>query len=213
MRARAVWRIICAGSGGPEVVVGLCIERSLAMPVGLVGILKAGGAYLPLDPDYPPERLAFMLADAGAPVLLTRTALRAHLPAHDTSSDGGVRIDDAHIVCLDADWPAIARQPTTAPITGLQPHHPAYVIYTSGSTGTPKGVAVTHGGFPNLAAAHIDLLAITPGARILQFASLSFDAAASEIVTALASGAALVLPSGERSGDALAYLIRDQEVT
>jgi non-ribosomal peptide synthetase component F len=197
--------------------VGLCIERSLAMLVGLLGILKAGGAYLPLDPDYPPERLAFMLADAGAPVLLTRTALRAQLPAHDTSSDevrsDDARIDAAHIVCLDADWPAIARQPTTAPATGLAPQHPAYVIYTSGSTGTPKGVAVTHSGFPNLAAAHIDRLAITPGARILQFASLSFDAAASEIVTALASGAALVLPVAERSGDALAHLIREQGVT
>ena len=129
---------------GPEVVVGLCIERSLAMLVGLLGILKAGGAYLPLDPDYPPERLAFMLADAGAPVLLTRAALRAHLPAHD-----------AHVVCLDADWPAIARQPATAPVTNLAPQHPAYVIYTSGSTGTPKGVAVTHQNVVNLSSAQI----------------------------------------------------------
>ena len=177
---------------GPEVVVGLCIERSLAMLVGLLGILKAGGAYLPLDPDYPPERLAFMLADAGAPVLLTRAALRAHLPAHD-----------AHVVCLDADWPAIARQPATAPATNLAPQHPAYVIYTSGSTGTPKGVAVTHSGIPNLAAVQIDRFAITSQARVLQFASHSFDAAVSEIVTALASGAALVLSlQRERSGDA-----------
>src|SRR6476660_1691917 len=188
MRARAGWRITCA--------------RSLAMLVGLVGTLKAGGAYLPLDPDYPPERLAFMLADAGAPVLLTRAALRGHLPAHD-----------AHVVCLDADWPAIARQPATAPVTGLAPQHPAYVIYTSGSTGTPKGVAVTHGGIPNLAAVQIDRFAITSQARVLQFASQSFDAAVSEIVTAFASGATLVLPSAWRSGDALAHLIRAHGVT
>src|ERR1700754_3538054 len=188
---------------GPEVVVGLCIERSLAMLVGLLGILKAGGAYLPLDPDYPPERLAFMLADAGAPVLLTRAALRGHLPVHD-----------AQVVCLDADWPAIARQPASAPVTDLAPQHPAYVIYTSGSTGTPKGVAVTHGGSPNLAAVQIDRFAITSQARVLQFASQSFDAALWEMAAALAGGAALVLIApGKRSGNALAHLIREQGVT
>ena len=165
---------------GPEVVVGLCIERSPAMLVGLVGILKAGGAYLPLDPDYPPERLAFMLADAGAPVLLTRAALRAHLPAHD-----------AQVVCLDADWPAIAGQPATAPVTGLQPQHPAYVIYTSGSTGTPKGVAVTHGGISqSIAAVQIDRFAdARPTTACLQFASISFDAAVWEDLLPLLAAA------------------------
>ena len=112
---------------GPEIVVGLCVERSLEMLVGLLGILKAGGAYLPLDPAYPPERLAFMLADAGAPVLVTQSALRDRLPAHG-----------ARIVRLDADWPAIAAQPASAPAAFLHPQHPAYVIYTSGSTGHPR---------------------------------------------------------------------------
>src|SRR5207244_10006023 len=91
---------------GPEVVVGLCVERSLEMLVGLLGILKAGGAYLPLDPGYPRERLAFMLSDTGAPVLVTQAALRAQLPPCD-----------AHLVCLDGaeDAAAIARRPATAP--------------------------------------------------------------------------------------------------
>src|SRR5712692_3519322 len=118
---------------GPETVVALCVERSPAMLIGLLGILKAGGTYLPLDPGYPHERLAFMLEDAGAPVLLTHSALLDRLPAHG-----------ALMVRLDADWPAIAQQPTAAPTRRLKPQNTAYVIYTSGSTGTPKGVCTTH---------------------------------------------------------------------
>ena len=124
---------------GAETVVGLCVERSLEMLVGLIGILKAGGAYLPLDPSYPRERLAFMLEDAGAPVLVTQAALLDRLPAHA-----------ARIVRLDADWPAIAKNPTTAPANRLLPSNTAYVIYTSGSTGTPKGVCALHRGLSAL---------------------------------------------------------------
>ena len=187
---------------GPEVVVGQCVERSLEMLVGFLGILKAGGVYLPLDPSYPPDRLAFMLEDARAPVLLTQAALLDQLPAY------GVRI-----VELDADWPAIARQPTTAPGNTLHPHNTAYVIYTSGSTGTPKGVAVSHGGIPNLAAVEIERFTITSEARVLQFASPSFDAAIWEISACLIAGASLILRSDESGGQALGNLIRGQGVT
>ena len=124
---------------GPETVVGLCVERSPEMLIGLIGILKAGGAYLPLDPSYPHERLAFMLEDGRAPVLITQSAVLDRLPANG-----------ARIVRLDADWPAIAAQPISAPALALDPHNTAYVIYTSGSTGTPKGVAVTHGGLKHI---------------------------------------------------------------
>src|SRR4029450_4292268 len=188
---------------GPEVVVGLCVERSLEMLVGLMGILKAGGAYLPLDPGYPRERLGFMLADACAPGLGPPANMRARLPA-----PGG------HVLCLDADADAIARHPASPPRSGLAPQHPAYVIYTSGSTGTPKGVVVTHAGIPTLAAVQIDRFAITSQARILQFASLSFDAALWEMVSALTSGASFILMAeGKRGGDALARLVRAHAVT
>ncbi|HZC79345.1 MAG TPA: AMP-binding protein, partial [Ktedonobacterales bacterium] len=122
---------------GPETVVGLCLERSLELIVGLLGILKAGGAYLPLDPHYPAARLAFMLEDADARVLLTQQALLDRLALGSAS----VR---AAVLRLDAEAAAIAAQPRRAPVLALDPHHPAYVIYTSGSTGTPKGVSICH---------------------------------------------------------------------
>src|SRR4051812_8872238 len=140
LRANQLARHLRGLGVGPETIVGLCVQRSLNMLVGLLGILKAGGAYLPLDPDYPAERLAFMLRDAAAPVLITQSELRPRLPGNA-----------AQLVCLDSDWPAIARQPTSAPLLHLQPQNPAYVIYTSGSTGIPKGVTVTHQGIPNVA--------------------------------------------------------------
>src|SRR3954471_15823196 len=178
---------------GPEVVVGLCIERSLAMLVGLLGILKAGGAYLPLDPDYPPERLAFMLADAGAPVLLTRAALRAHLPAHD-----------AHVVCLDADWPAIAQQPATAPAANLAPQHPAYVIYTSGSTGTPKGVMIDHAALGNYIAWGIPACRLSTGTGAPVLNALAFDATVTALFLPLLSGKLVALPPEQNQFEILA---------
>src|SRR5262249_8843877 len=123
---------------GAERVVGVCLERSLELVVSLIAILKAGGAYLPLDPGYPPARLRFMLADAGAAVLISASRLRDRLDAP------GVRRLE-----LDREGAAIAAHPTSAPAGAVAPHNLAYVIYTSGSTGTPKGVAVTHGGLSN----------------------------------------------------------------
>ena len=170
---------------GPEVVVGLCVERSLEMLVGLLGILKAGGAYLPLDPDYPPERLAFMLQDAGARVLVTQAVLLSHLPA-----------DAARIVCLDADRPTIAQQPTAAPASFLHPQNPAYVIYTSGSTGKPKGVVVAHHNVVRLVKS-ANYVELTPDDVFLHLAPLTFDASTFEIWGALLNGAKLVIyPDG-----------------
>ena len=156
------------------------------MLIGLLGILKAGGAYLPLDPGYPPERLAFMLEDAGAPVLVTHAALLDRLPAHG-----------ARVVRLDADWPAIARQPATAPASVLDPRHPAYVIYTSGSTGTPKGVCTTHRNIVSFIQ-NKSYASWSTSETTIQIAPLAFDASTFEIWGSLLNGAKLVLmPPGQ----------------
>ena len=152
---------------GAETVVGLLVDRSLEMVIGLLGILKAGAAYLPLDPSYPAERLSFMLSDAGCSVLVTQQALLERLRGWRRlasaaarggtgGADGAAAAAAPRLIRLDADWGAIALQPAHAPAIAIAPEQAAYVIYTSGSTGTPKGVVVAHGGIPNLAAAQIE---------------------------------------------------------
>src|SRR5262249_44570120 len=116
---------------GPEMVVGLCVERSTEMVVAMLGILKAGGAYLPLDPEYPAERLRYMLEDTGTPVVVTQGALNERL-----------RFYEGEKVCVDQEWAAIGLKPEGEVDSAVTPENLAYVIYTSGSTGRPKGVGV-----------------------------------------------------------------------
>ncbi|MBC8446872.1 MAG: amino acid adenylation domain-containing protein, partial [Chloroflexi bacterium] len=180
-RANQLARTLRRAGVGPETLVGISVERSLDMVVGLLAILKAGGAYLPLDPYYPSERLAFMLQDAQVPVLLTQAHLveRLHAPCR--------------VVCLDADWPAIAQESAENLPGDVTAANLAYVIYTSGSTGTPKGVQIQHSSLLNYVHAAADAFELEPEDRVLQFASISFDTAAEEIFPTLWRGARLVL--------------------
>ncbi|MFL6332079.1 MAG: amino acid adenylation domain-containing protein [Pyrinomonadaceae bacterium] len=189
---------------GAGSLVGLCVERSPEMVVGLLATLKAGGAYLPLDPSYPLERLAYMLGDAQVPVLLTTEGLVERLPSHW-----------AHVICLDSDREKVARESEENPEGGAGPDDLAYVIYTSGSTGRPKGVMVEHRGLCNMVAAQISAFRMHEGCRVLQFASFGFDASVSEIFTALLSGASLHVADRESlmPGPALLRLLREREVT
>ncbi|HEU0149444.1 MAG TPA: amino acid adenylation domain-containing protein, partial [Bradyrhizobium sp.] len=169
-------------SVGPDTVVGLCVERSLESVIGVLGILKAGGAYLPLDPNYPAERLNYMLSDAKAPVLLIQAALSERLPA-----------GDARVVRLDADWPEIAREPETAPVQSCAPQNLAYVIYTSGSTGRPKGTLMTHDCVTRLFAATDAWFEFGPRDVWTLFHSLAFDFSVWELWGALLRGGRLVV--------------------
>ena len=161
-------------------VAGIFMERSLEMIVGVLGALKAGAACLPLDPSLPHERLAFMLRDAGGPVVLSQQRLARELPKN------GVRV-----VCLDSDWEAIAQNRDENPRTSVTPESWIYVIYTSGSTGKPKGVCMPHRALVNLVRWH-ETMPMT-SARTMQFASLNFDISFEEIFSTLATGACLLL--------------------
>jgi amino acid adenylation domain-containing protein len=165
---------------GPEVLVGICAERSVEMVAGLLGILKAGGAYVPLDPAYPRERLSFMLEDTRCPVILAQQRLVAGLPDHE-----------ATLVRLDADWEKISRENEENPASEVKDGHIAYVMYTSGSTGRPKGICVPHRAIKRLVC-NTDYVSLEPSDRVAQAANASFDAATFEIWGALVNGATLV---------------------
>lgn len=173
---------------GQDVRVGICVERSLDMVVGLLGILKAGGAYVPLDPTYPRERLAFMMRDSEMTVLVTQASLVDQLPVADAQQG-----DLQHIVCSDRDRPLIARECPDNPSVQVTPvaQHLAYVIYTSGSTGTPKAVMIPHRGLRNLVFWYQRVFAVSAADRTMQFANLAFDASALDIWPALTYGARL----------------------
>ncbi|AVH63712.1 non-ribosomal peptide synthetase [Nostoc sp. 'Peltigera membranacea cyanobiont' N6] len=181
-RANQLAHYLRSNGVGADVLVGICVERSLEMLVGLLGILKAGGAYVPLDPEYPQDRLKFMLEDAQVPVLISQQRLLDRLPEYQ-----------GKLICLDEVWSEILQNKQNNPIEVVTPTDLANVIYTSGSTGKPKGVMVEHSGLCNLAQAQIQAFGLDGDSRVLQFASFSFDACISEILMALGSGARLYL--------------------
>jgi amino acid adenylation domain-containing protein len=193
---------------GTEALVGIYVERSIEMVVGVLGALKAGGAYLPLDPEYPPERLAFMMADAGVRVTLMLEELKDRLPALCGQT-----------VCLDGEWESIGAESESLPAPGPNseagPETLAYVIYTSGSTGRPKGVMIAHRGLRNLVEAQKEAFGIGDQSRVLQFSSLVFDASVSEIFSAITAGASLHIYKRERltPGNDLLRTLREDQIT
>ncbi|MET0396580.1 MAG: amino acid adenylation domain-containing protein [Longimicrobiaceae bacterium] len=201
-RAGALAGELRARGVGPEVPVGVCLERGVDAIVALLAVLRAGGAYLPLDPDYPADRLAFMLADSGAPLVLTAAALAGRLP--DFAGEV-VRVDGA---VPHSRASALPHSPPPSPDSL------AYVVYTSGSTGRPKGVMVTHGSAAGLLAGAVEAFGARPGDRVAHTTSLSFDASILEIFLALLSGAALHVADRDTvlSADALGALLREHRI-
>ncbi|HEV7236347.1 MAG TPA: amino acid adenylation domain-containing protein, partial [Ktedonobacteraceae bacterium] len=171
---------------GPEVLVGLCLERSSDMVVGLLGILKAGGAYVPLDPTYPQDRLAFMLQDSQISVLLTQQQLEERLSEHHIP-----------IICLDTDLEGSDQESSENPSSTVKAENLAYVIYTSGSTGKPKGVLITHAAIVDHCSTIKKYYELDANDRVLQFSTITFDPSLEQIFSTLISGATLVLRNSE----------------
>ena len=189
---------------GPDVTVGLFLERSLDLMVGILAVLKAGGAYVPLEPDYPRERLAFMLDDARPKIILTLGRLAKNIPPHQEQ-----------VLCLDEDWGQVASYPRSNPQANVTPDNLAYVIYTSGSTGRPKGVMVAHRSLVNYITWQRKAFALTAADCFFHKIPLSFDASVRELLVPLAIGARLVVarPGGHRDPAYLVETMDEQGVT
>ncbi|MEH2283675.1 MAG: amino acid adenylation domain-containing protein [Nostoc sp.] len=203
-KANQLAHYLCSLGVKPEVLVGICVERSLYMIIGLLGILKAGGGYIPLDPSYPKERLAYMLEDSQPRVLLTQQQLVETLPTHK-----------AEVICLNSDWELIAQHSKHNPNSHLSSDNLAYIIYTSGSTGQPKGAMNTHRGICNRLLWMQDKYQLTATDRVLQKTPFSFDVSVWEFFWPLITGARLVVaqPEGHRDPNYLVNVIAQQQIT
>ena len=203
-RANQLARYLQNRGVGPEVRVGVSLESSPEMMVALLAVLKAGGACVPLDPNYPPERLHYMLEDAQVPVVIT-----------DSRSITALPVVSSQVIDLSSDWESIARENRENLHSAVTPENLAYVIYTSGSTGKPRGVLLTHAGLVNHNVAAIALYGLRPTDRVLQFSTISFDIAVEEIFPTWMSGATLVLktPQMPLSGREFLAWIRERQIT
>jgi amino acid adenylation domain-containing protein len=189
---------------GPDLLVGICMERSAELMVSLLGVLKAGGAYVPLDPDYPAARLAYMLRDAQVPVVLTQSSLLDRLPG-----------DAALLLCLDCEDAQLTRESGDPLAADVSPYHLAYVIYTSGSTGQPKGAMNTHRAICNRLLWMQQQYRLSTADSVLQKTPCGFDVSVWEFFWPLLAGARLVLaqPGGHKDPGYLAQLVRAQGIT
>ncbi|KOV53495.1 hypothetical protein ADL00_34060, partial [Streptomyces sp. AS58] len=208
-RANRLARLLIRRGIGPECIVGLAVPRSVDLIVGLLAVLKSGAGYLPIDPEYPAERIAFMLADAAPSLTLTTTEVAGRI-----ATGPALLLDDPEVVtelgALTADVPGDEER--TGP---LLPQHPAYLIYTSGSTGRPKGVVMSCGALVNLMSWHASAIPAEAGSRVAQFTAISFDVSAQEILSALLDGKTLVVPDEEirRNPEEFVAWLRQQKAT
>lgn len=199
-RANQLAHYLQQHGAGPDIPIGLCLERSIEMLVGILGILKSGSPYVPLDPNYPADRLAFMLDDSAIPVLLTQERLLDRLPQ-----------TQALPICLDRDWPEIALQPAAAPECRATPDNLAYIIYTSGSTGRPKGAMIRHSGLVNYLTWTLQAYPLNQGIGTPVHSSISFDLTVTSIYPALLSGKTVFMLPEELGIEALGEFLRDHE--